>query len=97
MKKVFSFFLTCLLLISLFVDGFSYHHHEINLGDITSYQETDDCEKCLFSNSNSNSISKFEIKSNSFEYLMDLHFNICKSENYYKPIHNKLYKRGPPS
>ena len=97
MKKVFSFFLTCLLLISLFVDGFSYHHHEINLSDITSYQETDDCEKCLFSNSNSNSISKFETKSNSFEYLMDLHFNICKSENYFKSIHNKIYQRGPPA
>ena len=97
MKKVFSFFLTCLLLISLFVDGFSYHHHEINLGDITSYQETDDCEKCLFSNSNSNSISKFEIKSNSFNYLTDSYFNSYKLENYFNPFLNKIYQRGPPA
>ena len=97
MKKILSFFLTTLFLITILADGLLYHHHEIKLSDVTNYQETDDCEKCLFSNSNSNSISKFEIKSNSFEYLMDLHFNICKSDNYFKSIYNKIYQRGPPA
>lgn len=97
MKKVFSFFLKCLLIISLFVDGYSYHHHEIISNNITSYLETQDCEKCLFSNSNSNSISKFEIKSISFNYLKDSYFNNYKLENYFNPFLNKIYQRGPPA
>ena len=97
MKKILSFFLTILFLITLIADGLLYHHHDIISHNFASYQKYEECEKCLFSNCNSNSISKFEIKSNSFEYLMDLHFNICKSENYFKSIHNKIYQRGPPA
>ena len=97
MKKTLSFFLSIVFLITLIADGLLYHHHDIISHNFASYQKYEECEKCLFSNSNSNSISKFEIKSNSFEYLMDLHFNICKSENYFKSIYNKIYQRGPPA
>ena len=97
MKKILSFFLTILFLITILADGLLYHHHEIKLSDVTNYQETDDCEKCLFSNCNSNSFSSFDIKSNSFEYLVDLYPNRLNSENYFKSIYNNIYQRGPPA
>ena len=96
MKKTLSLFLSCLFLITILVDGHSYHHHDINSNEYTSFIEYEDCEKCLFSNCNSNSISNFEVKFNSYEYLVDLYLNSFKSENYFKPFYNKKYQRGPP-
>ena len=97
MKKTLSFFLSILFLITLIADGLLYHHHDIISHNFASYQKYEECEKCLFSNCNSNSISNFEVKSNSYEYLVDLHLNSFKSENYFKPFYNKKYQRGPPA
>ena len=97
MKKTLSFFLSILFLITLIADGLLYHHHDIISHNFTSYQKYEECEKCLFSNCNSNSFSSFDIKSNSFEYLVDLYPNRLNSENYFKSIYNKIYQRGPPA
>ena len=97
MKRFYSFFLLSVFIIFLVADNTSHHFHdEIEKKGIAKHENFKDCDICLFSGVNSNSLSVYNAKP--FNHLVgfkDLNI-INESDNYTKLFNDQIFLRGPP-
>ena len=97
MKKFYSFFLLSIFITFLVADSTSHHFHDkIEKTGIVKYENFEDCDICLFSGVNSNSLSVYNVKPfNNLVGFKNLNI-INESNNYTKLFNDQIFLRGPP-